>query len=255
MQEDVKELLQQIARRYKEILKENLVGIYVHGSIAFQCFYWDKSDIDFIVVTESVPTLSQKIHLIQVLLDLDSSLPPKGAEMSLILKSHCQNFVYPTPFALHFSNAHKKACRTNLREFCHSMNGVDKDLAAHFTVLQTAGILLTGESIPSVFAPVPHWAYVDSIQTDIRNAKDEILKDPVYVILNLCRILAYQRESLILSKLQGGYWGIKSLSPVYTKLIQTAIHCYQSCQAFSMPKNLLQDFANDMLRQIFICNR
>ncbi|WP_161567304.1 hypothetical protein [Acidilutibacter cellobiosedens] len=35
---------------YQTILGDNLVGIYVHGSIAFGCFHEEKSDIDFIAV-------------------------------------------------------------------------------------------------------------------------------------------------------------------------------------------------------------
>ncbi|MBF0777492.1 nucleotidyltransferase domain-containing protein [Streptococcus cuniculi] len=31
----------------------NLVGIYVHGSLAYGCFSWEQSDIDFLVVVKS----------------------------------------------------------------------------------------------------------------------------------------------------------------------------------------------------------
>lgn len=41
------ELLNRIKISYQNILKDGLVGIYVHGSIAFECFHWDQSDIDF----------------------------------------------------------------------------------------------------------------------------------------------------------------------------------------------------------------
>lgn len=45
-------LLQKIAVRYADILKGNLAGIYVHGSLAFGCFCFERSDIDFLVVTK-----------------------------------------------------------------------------------------------------------------------------------------------------------------------------------------------------------
>ena len=32
------DLIKEIVREYKNILRDNLVGIYVHGSIAFNCF-------------------------------------------------------------------------------------------------------------------------------------------------------------------------------------------------------------------------
>jgi streptomycin 3"-adenylyltransferase len=43
-------ILKIIKQEYQTILGDNLVGIYVHGSIAFGCFHEEKSDIDFIAV-------------------------------------------------------------------------------------------------------------------------------------------------------------------------------------------------------------
>ena len=54
---DEKDILAQVTSSFQKILKDNLVGIYVHGSIAFNCFHWDRSDIDFIVVTKETPSL------------------------------------------------------------------------------------------------------------------------------------------------------------------------------------------------------
>lgn len=44
---EYQEILRKIATAYTKILQDNLAGIYVHGSIAFGCFHWSKSDIDF----------------------------------------------------------------------------------------------------------------------------------------------------------------------------------------------------------------
>lgn len=54
-------LLTIICKEYQEILKDNLIGIYIHGSIAFGCFNQDTSDIDFIVVVKK--SLNQTIKL------------------------------------------------------------------------------------------------------------------------------------------------------------------------------------------------
>ena len=62
-------LLDQVAESYKKILQNKLVGIYVHGSMAFGCFNWDKSDIDFLVVTNEIPTQNEKISMIQKIID------------------------------------------------------------------------------------------------------------------------------------------------------------------------------------------
>ena len=43
-------LIDSFVEQSKEILKENLVGIYLHGSLAMGCFNPQKSDIDLIIV-------------------------------------------------------------------------------------------------------------------------------------------------------------------------------------------------------------
>lgn len=244
-----------VLNRIKEIgltiLKENLVGIYVHGSLAFRCFNWEKSDIDFLIVTKTPPALPEKEALITELLHLDEKCPAKGLEMSVVLERYCKDFVYPTPFELHFSNAHKENCKSDLERYCRNMFGADRDLAAHFTVIREAGITLWGQDIPSVFGPVPKADYLDSIRSDIRDAVSEITEDPVYFILNLCRSLAYLQDNLILSKKQGGRWGMENLPAAYGPLIRQAVESYCGSRSFSAEDALLRQFAEDMTERLF----
>ena len=74
------------------------------------------------------------------------------------------------------------------------MKGMDKDLAAHFTIINKYGIVLYGEKIDSVFSDVPLRDYIDSIFCDIENAPEDIIDQPVYIVLNLCRVLAFLKN-------------------------------------------------------------
>lgn len=104
-------LLQVLTQRVQQSLGAQLVGLYVHGSIAFGCFQWQSSDVDLLIVTHSVPTEAQKRALIQAFLELTPLAPPKGLEMSVVLVQDCVHFRYPTPFSLHFSPMHLAACK------------------------------------------------------------------------------------------------------------------------------------------------
>ena len=87
--------------------------------------------------------------------------------MSVVLSKFYREFVYPTPFELHYSIAHLQRCQDNLREYCKSMNGEDKDLAAHFTVFKKAGYAIWGkENLPKKFRPL--------ISKVLKNYKSEI---------------------------------------------------------------------------------
>ena len=60
-------ILQEISKEFQVILKDNLVGIYLHGSVSFGCAT-DASDIDFIVVVKEPLSLEEKEKIISVIL-------------------------------------------------------------------------------------------------------------------------------------------------------------------------------------------
>lgn len=246
-----KEILNKIAREYQSILGDNLVGIYVHGSLAFGCFNPNKSDIDFIVVVNDAPTLEEKEMLIKTLLALSLEAPAKGFEMSVVLSSFCSDFIYPTPFELHYSIIHLKHCEERLREYCKSMNGTDKDLASHCTVIKKVGYTLVGKQIIEVFGDIPNTYYLDSIKADVENAKEDVIENTVYTILNLCRVIAYKNDRLILSKEQGGLWGISNLPKEYIELISKALNNYKSDIDEIFDREILLKFSNYMIENIF----
>ncbi|MBQ7867774.1 MAG: DUF4111 domain-containing protein [Clostridia bacterium] len=244
-------ILEKIRIGYEKILGKNLIGIYIHGSIAFGCFDPRHSDIDFLVVVQDTPSHAQKKQMIQLLLELDAYCPPKGLEMSVVLERFCRQFVHPTPFELHFSNAHKLRAQWDLDEYCRNMNGVDPDLAAHFTVARAVGQVLCGERIEDVFAPVPHQCYLDSLRSDVENAAEDIQNDPVYIILNFCRIAAYLHDGVILSKRDGGLWGMKHLPEAFHGLIRSALDHYTVKGIYEADANAERAFVQTMLQDIF----
>lgn len=245
-----KKILNSIKKEYKNILKDNLVGIYVHGSIAMGCFNWNSSDIDFVVVVNKPISQDIKIKLMDSTLELSKISPPKGLEMSIVLKESCTNFIYPTPFELHFSNTHIEWYMKDKNDYCKKMNGTDKDLAAHFTIIKKFGLVLYGLPISEIFSSVPKKYYIESIKCDIENAKDEILNNPVYIILNLCRVCAYISDNVILSKTEGGEWGLINLDKNYSLIIRSALDCYKINVDYTIKNDESIKFCNYILEKI-----
>ncbi len=170
---DWRPLMGRITAAFRQELGENLTGIYLHGSAAFGSMS-EGSDLDFIAVTERPPTQEQKEHLIAALLQLEREAPAKGLEMSVVLLRDCRDFVYPTPYRLHYSPMHRRAFEQDLAGYCRRMQGVDYDLAAHFTVIRRVGIVLFGSPVREVFGPVPFADYLDSICRDVAGAAQDI---------------------------------------------------------------------------------
>jgi len=246
-----KNILATVSQRYNDLLGENLTGIYMHGSIGFGCFNWERSDIDFIVVVKHPLPQQTKHQLLQVLVELGKQAPPKGFEMSVVLEEHCKQFVYPTPYELHFGNDWLEAYLENPLSLCDDEHKTDEDLAAHFTVIKSVGIVLCGAPIAQVFGNVPHEHYLDSIRKDIENAKEYVVDYPVYIILNLCRVWAYMRNGLVVSKEQGGQWGLANLPEKYHSLIATMLSNYNDGAEFEKDEAGQVEFAEHMLELIF----
>lgn len=249
----VQKILEQIKHLSIQTFGENLIGVYVHGSLALGCFCWDNSDIDFVVVLRNAPTQIQKEAYISGLLNIDKNCPSKGLEMSIVLQRYTRQFVYPTPYELHFSNGYLKQCSENIREYCQHMNGTDKDLAAHFTLINKACITVFGKPAKDTFGEVPKSDYFNSIIYDIENAEKDITENPVYTILNLCRVLAFKYDDLILSKKDGGNWGIAHIDAQYVGIIKKALNIYQGSASFQLEVNddFLIAFAKYMHNLIF----
>lgn len=228
------------------------MGIYLHGSMAMGCFNPDKSDIDCMVILEDTITNEQKISLREQIVRLNRYAPVKGLEISFVKKEYCKPFVYPTPFELHFFLMHLQWFNRYPIDYVNKMKGKDKDLAAHFIILNKCGIKLYGGEISDVFGAVPKRAYADSIWHNIEDAEESILNDTIYVILNLCRALAYLQENLILSKEEGGEWGMAHMEKKYNPLIRQALQCYASDQTIHADENIAKAFARVMLDAIKI---
>lgn len=242
------ELLEIIKNKYTAILSSKLTGIYIHGSLAFGCFNRERSDIDFLVVVSNPLSQSEKEALISALLDLNEYSPHKGFEMSVIQEHACSPFIYPTPYELHFSNTYIEKFRTDISAQCAAMSGTDRDLAAHITVIREVGITLCGRPINMTFSPVPREAYIDSILHDINDASENISRDPTYYVLNLCRVLAYLTNGIVVSKQQGGEWGLLHF-PEYSELIASALDAYDHGISH-YHHDILMDFANDSIALI-----
>lgn len=248
--DEYRNLLDSLAQQSKNILGDNLIGIYLHGSAVMGCFNNEKSDIDFIVVIKTDISNEIKRQYMDMAVELNKQAPAKGIEFSIVKENVCNPFVYPTPFELHFSIAHLNWYLSEPEDYIEKMKGTDKDLAAHFMIIFHRGKTLFGKEIKEVFAKVSSENYFDSIWCDIENSKAEIKDNPTYIILNLCRVLAYKKDNLILSKQEGGSWGLKNIPEEYHNLISNALTEYQSGELMDFDVQLEKEYAEYMLGQI-----
>ena len=170
--------------------------------------------------------------------------------MSIVIRDVCDPFVYPTPFILHYSRMHTEWYRRDPEDYIRKMNGTDSDLAAHFSVIRGRGVCLYGLPIPEVFGEIPEEDYLDAMWDDIGGAEEEITENPMYLILNLPRVLAWLKEKKILSKKEGGEWGLGSLPETYHPLLRSALKEYTEGINEQYDPETAKRYAAYMLEQI-----
>ena len=243
-------LIHELVEQSKRILQENLTGIYLHGSAVMGCFNPEKSDLDFIIVVDRPLPDPVKRAYMDMIVGYDALGPAKGIEMSVVRREVCRPFIYPTPFELHFSKAHLAWYKRDPEDYTRKMNGVDKDLAAHFTVIGKRGRCLYGLPVKEVFAEVPDRDYMDSIWEDVSEAPENIEKDTMYLTLNLARVLAWQEEGLVLSKKEGGEWAMNHLPVQYRPQITAALAEYAAAPDAAYPEGMAGQYAEYVIRRI-----
>jgi predicted nucleotidyltransferase len=220
----IRDLLCRIGERFQQLLGENLIGVYLHGSLAFNCFNPETSDIDFLVVVQDRLDAATKRRIANELIALSRDAPRKGLEMSIVTQASLRDFRYPTPFEFHFSNDWINRYKAD--EVDLEAERDDPDLAAHVTVVRERGMRLAGAPIEEVISPIPRHAYLQSIANDAEYASRNLASDPVYGVLNLCRVLAFIHDGRITSKAEGGRWAVRRLPASFVPLARAALDAY-----------------------------
>ncbi len=250
MIEGFEALLDRLTATSRALFGDDLIGVYLHGSAAMGCFNPKTSDLDLLLVTDTAPERAQKRAFLQTLLKLNSQAPPKGLELSVVRRQVCDPFQYPTPYEFHFSPSHLELALRDAERYLDVLVGTDRDLAAHFMIVRRFGIALWGPPAAEVFGPVPKEAYLDSLLYDVGNAEAEIWSDPVYLTLNLCRVLAFVREGAVLSKKEGGSWALQNLPEHFSDWVGAAVQAYVGDGKMVADPGVAQDFARYMLEEI-----
>lgn len=212
-----------------DALGSNLAGLYLHGSLAMGCFNPACSDVDLLAVTRRGMTVETKRRVAELL--LKTSGAPSPIEISFLREASLRLWEYPTPYDFHYSQDWHKKPRHELSsgewQTCNNQPRTDADLAAHITVTLHRGICLYRKPIVEMFPSVPVEDYWASLLADFEWGHERLGQNPVYFILNACRIYAYVREGRICSRDEGGAWAASILPGEFRETVGRALEIYR----------------------------
>lgn len=248
---DMNELMNQVNKWIKEILKDNYVGVYFHGSLRLGSFNPNKSDLDFIIVVKEKLDFKTKEQIWDKMLENEKLFPKKGFEFSVVLEENCKNIKHPIPYELHGSEAWIDRYKKDKSLVINDEYKVDADLASHFNVINVPKDSMDfGKPSKEVFAKVPKEYIIDSNYGDTLECVEEIINNPVYCILNLCRFYALIKEDLTLSKYDGGKWALDNMNSGYNDVIKKAMDDYFSDTNNQYDNEELKLFAEEAIKKI-----
>ncbi|MDD5589849.1 MAG: DUF4111 domain-containing protein [Candidatus Portnoybacteria bacterium] len=231
-----------LTEEIEKLVNDNFTGAYLHGSLAMDCFNPKSSDIDFLVVVKRSLAENEKDEIGNLLLKYQKNLPNK-LEAAIIANSIVKDFKYPPRYELYFPDENGG----------YKKDGSDPDLTADFVILNKRGVVIKGKSIAEVFSNISENFYLKSILNDFEWSFNNVLngpdegkcKIPVYAVLNFCRIIGFLKTKSILSKKEGGEWGLGNLPPKFGLLIEGALKEYAKVGSSQLvDAKLLKDFAN-----------
>ncbi|MFN8465552.1 MAG: DUF4111 domain-containing protein [Caldilineaceae bacterium] len=227
---EILEQIDDLASFLCEIEQNNLIGVYLHGSLAMGCFRLGQSDVDLLIlVQEPAPPERVRAWTQQI---LQSSGNPAPLELSVLTRAQYTPWQHPAPFTFHFSEEWRPGLLAALdaKSGCDGQqeNTLDPDLAGHFTVTQRRGVCVTGTPIARAIPDIPWPNYLDSILRDFTWACERAQDNPVYLVLNTCRIWAAVVDELVLSKAEGAIWAMPRLPPDIRAIVATAADLYRT---------------------------
>lgn len=232
---------------------QNLLGIYLHGSLALGGFQPRRSDIDVIVVTGQRMDLETKRACITMLLRV--SKMPCPIDIRFLVQSRLFPFQHPLPCDFQYDETWRETTQQDLRDGSwkdwHERTWRDPDLTIDLTVLHHAGIRLCGKPITEMFPPVSAHPFQEAIIQTMQIARDHPMQNPVSFVLNDCRASAYLQEGLILSKDAGGMWGLTHLPDQYHPLFEQSLALYRGEPLGQVVgRVLLEAFAKALLKMM-----
>jgi streptomycin 3"-adenylyltransferase len=211
-----------------QALGDELLGVYLHGSLAMGCFNPLRSDVDLLAVTANHLMPAVRPRLARLLLRLSGV--PNAIELSVVSRAALQPWRHPAPYEFHYSEDWRDRTQAHLdhNTWPEAADApTDPDLAAHMATTLKRGVGLWGLPVADVFPPIPPADYLDSILADFRWSRDLLGINPVYFVLNACRVRAYLDGEQILSKDEGGEWGLRHLPAEYAAVIRQALRLYR----------------------------
>lgn len=214
-----RQYLIELTRRCKDVLGQNLIGLYLQGSGAQGDYLPGKSDIDIVGVVSQPLSDQEKESLCSRLEHSRLSVPATGLDFLVFTQSVTQTPTESPAHELWFSTGETWTT-------CVETEGSTTEHLIVFVTCRERSSALLGPEAKDVFAPVPHPFLLTALNDVLKWHQGRVL-DPFhdpggqYSVLNACRAWQAGKEGRLSSKTDGALW-VLSREP-HNSLVRDAL--------------------------------
>jgi predicted nucleotidyltransferase len=208
---EVQSYLDQVVTTLTIYVGAELIGVYLHGSLAMGSFDPGRSDIDILVVCAEPLHRERRMVLGEALAVIPT--PPSGGdlEFSLVTEAAVRARSAAPSFEVHV-NTHEEPFVVD-----GSDRPGDQDLVIHFAMVRARGRALIGPEPTELFLEPVRDSLIQAFLGDIHWAKEEgaaaweghdmpELASMAYQVLNAARCWRYLESGELGSKVEGAGW-------------------------------------------------
>ena len=208
---DVEQYLDRVVSALRDYLGPDLIGVYLHGSLAMGAFTPGRSDIDMLAVCAAPLSPDRSTALGEVLDALPRPTSGGDLEFSLIAEAAVWAASAAPAFELHVSTHDEPSVVEG-----HDRLG-DEDLALHFAMTRRRGRSLFGPDPVEMFAEPDRALLISAMRGDIEWAHSSgsagwgghdqpEAASMAYQVLNGARCLRFLETGDLGSKAEGAAW-------------------------------------------------
>lgn len=223
---DINDVLATLSKGVERIIGDNLIGLYLTGSLTYGDFNMGSSDIDFLVILKN-PLTTEEFEKIKIMHEKIGQTYPtwaKRMEGSYLTESMLNEVDAPEK---------PKIARPYFNEgkFWEPNPQYGNEWTLNLYVLYEKGVALIGKSPKEILSPVSIEAVREASRRDLYEEWIPKLNDDVffknshykaYLVLTLCRILYRATHAEVASKKVASAWAKKEFGKPWDKLIEAA---------------------------------
>ena len=227
-----------MADDFRRILRNDLAGVYVYGSLAFGSGPRVSTDIDLLVAAERELSQAEKESMLRVVMEREKDAPGKGIDLTVVRADVCRSYAHPGAYMMRYTMKNRFEAAHDPAGFCARMKGMDPVLAVHLTVCRTAGFCVIGMPAEQLIAGVTEADFIDGVRALLDETDGELRRAPAETVLELCRCLTFAEGGCIASKSQGGRWALTVLNGRWQELVHEALLAYWAEETMEIPEDL-----------------